>query len=124
MKRLALAAILVASGAVNAMAADMAVKAPPPAPVAAIGWTGFYAGINAGYGQSRDTSLISEAIPRVFVLNGQNQTALSAYNMSGALVGLQGGYNYQFGQNWLIGVETDIQATSIKGSGTSSITSL
>ena len=34
--------------ATHAMAADMAVKAPPPAPAPVYNWTGWYVGVNAG----------------------------------------------------------------------------
>ena len=53
MKRLLLATVgLVAlCTAGTAMAADMAVKAPPPAPIIPIyNWTGFYIGGNGGWG--------------------------------------------------------------------------
>ncbi len=41
--------------AAPALAADMAVKAPPPAPLPVIyNWSGFYIGGNGGWGQSRN----------------------------------------------------------------------
>ena len=41
--------------AASATAADMAVKAPPPAPLPLIyNWSGFYIGANGGWGQSRN----------------------------------------------------------------------
>ena len=41
--------------AAPASAADMAVKAPPPAPLPVIyNWSGFYIGGNGGWGQSRN----------------------------------------------------------------------
>jgi len=38
-----------------AFAADMAVKAPPPAPAPVYSWTGWYVGLNAGYTWNRNT---------------------------------------------------------------------
>ncbi len=44
-----------ASAAAPALAADMAVKAPPPAPLPVIyNWSGFYFGGNGGWGESRN----------------------------------------------------------------------
>ena len=41
--------------AAPALAADMAVKAPPPAPLPMIyNWSGFYVGANGGWGQSHN----------------------------------------------------------------------
>src|SRR3954462_12207223 len=57
MKRLLLATVgLVAlCTAGTAMAADMAVKAPPPAPIVPIyNWTGFYIGGNGGWAQNHN----------------------------------------------------------------------
>ena len=43
------------SAASTASAADMAVKAPPPAPLPVIyNWSGFYIGANGGWGQSHN----------------------------------------------------------------------
>ena len=45
--------VAVVSHSAPASAADMAVKAPPPAPVIPIyNWTGFYIGANGGWGES------------------------------------------------------------------------
>src|SRR5690349_9971150 len=48
-KTLALAIVPATTAAVNAIAADLPVKAPPPAPVPAISWTGIYIGPHVGY---------------------------------------------------------------------------
>jgi ABC-type transport system substrate-binding protein len=48
MKKLALALTALAALTGQAVAADMAVKAPPPV-VPIMTWTGFYVGANAGY---------------------------------------------------------------------------
>ena len=46
-----LGAIAVLAGS-PALAADMAVKAPPPVMLPVYSWTGFYIGAQAGYGLS------------------------------------------------------------------------
>jgi outer membrane immunogenic protein len=50
MKKLA-TCVIVAAGLIGtpAFAADMAVKAPPPAPAPVYNWTGWYVGGNVGY---------------------------------------------------------------------------
>ena len=85
-------------------AADMALKAPPPAPAPAWSWTGFYVGLNAGYGVAND--------PFNQVLSEPGFAATSSINSrvtpNGGLFGGQAGYNYQAG-NIVVGVEGDIQ---------------
>ena len=53
--------------------------------------------------------------------NGGGGTAIppAGYNITGALGGLQAGYNWQFNRSWLLGVEVDFNGADIKGSGAS-----
>jgi len=91
-----LAAALMASVATAAFAADLPNrKGPPPAPVYApppFSWTGFYVGVNGGFGTTdvRGNSFIGGG--SVFG------------SPSGGLVGGTMGYNYQIGQ-FVVGVE-------------------
>ena len=66
MKRI-LTGVALLGTAASAQAADLPVKAPYlKAPVAAVyDWTGFYAGVNAGVGLGRDSTLLT--IPNIFV---------------------------------------------------------
>jgi outer membrane immunogenic protein len=98
-------AVLIAT-TVAGSAADLPVKAAPyvaPAPVSS--WTGFYVGVNAGYGGGE--SAISTDSPL-----GSNVLALKS---NGFLGGGQIGYNWQAGQ-FLYGLEADIQGTGVKSS--------
>ena len=93
----------------SALAADMTVpmyKAPPPlAP--AYSWTGWYAGINFGYGTGSSQGNYNVAVAGVPVASyGFN--AMPA----GGFAGLQGGYNYQIG-SFVLGAETDLQGAGI-----------
>jgi outer membrane immunogenic protein len=86
-----------------ATAADMPLKAPPPPPVAAWSWAGFYAGLDGGYSFGRDP----------FMQNDPDQGGLFSQTPSvvtprGGLFGGQLGYNWQF-NNVVLGVEGDAQ---------------
>ncbi len=92
----------------SAQAADMPVKAPPrmAAPVVTIpfNWTGIYVGLNAG--GSLGTWDASSNTP---IFGSDSFT--SSPRLLGAVGGGQAGFNWQFDQ-WVVGIETDIQATS------------
>ena len=88
---------------VQANAADLG-RAPPvaPAPVYApvYSWTGLYLGVNGGGGWGNSTWTGSS----------------TGLQHLGRPVRRQLGYNWQFGQT-VLGLETDIQWSDIKGSG-------
>ena len=94
---------------VPALGADMAVKAPPLAtPVAApYTWTGWYIGVNAGYGVGQRQG--------EFALG----PAFETFNAvpSGAFGGGQLGFNYQI-MNFVLGAETDLQGAGISDTRT------
>lgn len=111
-----------------ASAADLPRKAPAlvPAPPPAISWTGFYVGLNAGYGWGSNhgidntttssfcnnppiSSCPAESDSLVAALRGQFGT-----DPRGFIGGGQIGYNWQRG-TFVWGVETDFQGTAIKG---------
>jgi outer membrane immunogenic protein len=99
MRKFLLATVgLIAVGmAAPASAADMAVKAPPPAPLPVIyNWSGFYIGANGGWGQSRNCWDFVDVAGVVF--------ADGCRERSGGLVGGQIGYRWQASQ-WVFGLE-------------------
>jgi outer membrane immunogenic protein len=103
------AALAIAASA--AQAADLPSRYAPPPMVAAIPvftWTGFYVGVNAGYGWSDNNN------------NGYYSGLVGYYgggsDNGGFIGGGQVGYNYQMGQ-FVIGLETDIQYAAIGGGG-------
>ena len=84
-------------------AADLAVKAPPAAPVfMASPWDGFYIGGNIGFGSTDFSATAS-------IFGGSASDSVTA---SGVVGGVQLGYNKTFG-TFLLGLETDFDATSI-----------
>ena len=96
--------VIASCGAVRA--ADMPVKAAPHA--SRYDWTGFYAGVNVGYGAALDpvTHTFTPAT------SGGYQIAIAP---SGGLAGGQVGYNWQAGP-WVLGVEADAQFGNLKQS--------
>ena len=120
-------ALIALAAAGPSVATDIPVRAPvyKAAPViVAYNWTGFYGGLNAGYGWG-DTS---------FNLTGDNGAGQSFVNFlsvtsgsfrtSGFIGGGQLGYNWQFNQTWLAGLEADIDYSNIRGSESFATTSL
>lgn len=107
MRTRALAVLLATFAAAPAFAADLPGRGGPmsPAPVFVQSqqfvWTGFYAGLNAGYGWGS--------------FNRQAATIMN--DPSGGVLGGQLGYNYQFG-NLVVGVEGDLNWSWMNGNRT------
>ena len=106
MKKLVLASVgILALGVASASAADIVRPRPaPPAPAYVqppFSWTGFYVGINGGggFGTSEFAAPLSSG----------------SFDVSGGLVGGTLGYNWQTGP-WVVGLEGDIDWSSIRGS--------
>ena len=99
------ATALTTAGLSAASAADLPL-APPPAPIVMapiFTWTGFYAGVNAGWGwrdSNEQTVILGGAVPGTLLFPGNGD--------GGFVGGGQIGYNWQFG-SFVVGAETDIQ---------------
>ena len=101
-------------GTTAAMAADLPPAAPPPprAPAAYIpapppfSWTGFYVGINGGWGWNQWSNPDGQ-----FAAAGFSNTE----NGNGPLAGGQIGFNYQISQ-FVVGVDADFDWANIKWS--------
>lgn len=140
MKTTCLSTALLALTAGAAIGADLSssqvgtrLPQPPPAPM----WTGFHAGLNAGYNFGAIGSVQSYArgsdvwagnytgsdanngkITVPLYLSDTAGPSLSgdkSINMSGFTGGGQLGYNYQFGANFVFGLEADIQGSGYRG---------
>jgi outer membrane immunogenic protein len=145
MRSIALGIVSLAVLAFPAVAADMSypVKAPAPVVIPVFSWTGFYIGANVGYGgdkfrypfhafadeyeceirceaQSEDVAAARfgepENLPPGYVLD-ESLDLKGAFDLtsSGFFGGGQIGYNYQFENSWVIGVEADFQWSGIEG---------
>jgi outer membrane immunogenic protein len=92
--------LLASAMAGSAMAADLAVKAPPPGamPVYLSDWSGFYIGINGGGGWAQNS----------FDFNPMFNS-----KPSGGVVGGHAGYNWQYG-SVVAGFEADFDGADIK----------
>ena len=116
MKKFLLSTTILAALTGSAVAADMAVKAPPPAPLPVIyNWTGFYIGANGGWGQSRDCWGLVPVGAAVI-----NEGCASR---SGGVLGGQIGYRWQASQ-WVFGVEAQGDWADLHGSRVSVINPL
>lgn len=101
--------VLVGAASGSAVAADLSVKAPYTAPVSTFSWSGFYAGLHAGYGWGRNDwtgGLVGDPTVVVSPLSPKTK---------GVLGGVQAGANYQAG-NWVVGLEWEFDLTARKAS--------
>jgi outer membrane immunogenic protein len=130
-KRLtSIAALALALSAGAASAADLPSRKgppmmppPPPPPL----WTGFYAGLNAGGTFGGSNSVTTSAAPLFFSPTWNTELAASsalASNVlgggkSGFIGGGQIGYNWQFSNVFVAGVEADIQGIAGANGSTS-----
>ena len=118
----ALAAVAAVGFASVASAADMPVKAPTyKAPVVAVppSWTGWYVGLNAGYGFGSESNTVN-FVPLISPPRNFDNVSYSD-QLNGFAGGGQIGYNFQITPNsWVAGVEADLQYTNFKGSASNS----
>jgi outer membrane immunogenic protein len=104
----------------TAVAADLTPQPPPPPPPPI--WTGFYIGINAGYEWGASNSINTSTV-NVFSLAGLNgdiggevaalATGSRSINPKGFIGGGQIGYNYQFANSWVVGLEADFDGIAV-----------
>src|ERR1700676_4457645 len=107
MKKILIAASLIAASASTASAADLAArpytKAPPPMIAAAYDWSGFYIGANGGWGSSHDSPT-----------NVTRAISLGGYDATGGVAGGQLGYRWQAGA-WVFGWEAQGDWADLRG---------
>ena len=124
MKKILLSSVALLGLSIAAQAADLPRRTMAPAPYVAVPvftWTGFYFGVNAGYGWSDNNNHRD----RTFVLDedilgaGIGETEVVVHDggskADGFLGGAQVGFNYQFGagSGLIVGVEADIQGIDL-----------
>lgn len=109
------AACVIAASAISesALAAELAPLPPPPV----FSWTGFYVGVDGGFGGGfidTDTILFQPPITvGVVTIRGISSTLHTSNRTGGAIVGGQVGYNYELPNNIVVGIESDAQWTNV-----------
>lgn len=117
MRRLFVGALSCAAAGVfsaPAGAADlrMPVNAPPMA--TAFDWTGFYAGVNAGYVWG-NSDVVSAIDPTSINRQALSTAASPSLDPGGATGGVQAGYNFQM-NSLIFGLEADFNAFALRDS--------
>lgn len=110
-------ATLVAAGSA-ALASDLGAPAP------AFDWSGFYVGVNGGYGASRPSARFAPNDPNAYLSSCSLQFGATcppgaSFDLSGGLAGMQIGYNRQLTPNWLVGAEADYDWSGVRGTANS-----
>jgi outer membrane immunogenic protein len=113
-RRLLISSTALAAMTVAAAAADLPstkgepVYAPPPAPI--FSWTGFYIGVNGGYGGNN-------VVGHYYDPYDEGYSTYEKLTSSGFLAGGTVGFNYQFPtSNFVLGFEGDFDWSNIKAS--------
>lgn len=100
-------------------ATDLPTKNPPAAdpPARELNWTGFYAGFQGGYGWKNENYSITpnDAVARALTSAGLVASSMNS-RPDGAVLGVVGGYDYQFNQWLVLGVMGDWSKSWIRGS--------
>jgi outer membrane immunogenic protein len=108
MRKMLLGAVGLLAASVPAFAADLPArsytKAPAVAPAPIYDWSGFYIGVNGGWGQNRDC--------RSDTVNGM---AFGCHDGNGGVAGGQIGYRWQTG-GWVFGLEAQGDWANLQGS--------
>jgi opacity protein-like surface antigen len=111
--------VLTSALASAAQAADMPVKASVVST-----WTGFYFGVHAGYGWARPSisDLDLRANPDLFS-PGAEADALSfhAPKLSGGVFGGHAGFNWQWSQRGVVGLEIDYSGANFKATQSATV---
>jgi len=111
MKKLAIAVTAVVALTGSAIAADMPVKAPAAPMVRAASWTGCYVGAGGGYGMWNQENTVYNAGGVVI----SPQTTAGGRGWFGSV---EGGCDYQFAPNWVVGASANYDFGSLKGTPT------
>ncbi len=114
MKTTWIAGIMGAAIAMPAMAADLALKAPPVPYVS--DWSGVYAGLEGGYGWgNQDIGATYDFFSIGSVITETGRVAIGSINQDGGLFGGFVGAQKQW-SNWVLGIEANFDGADINGS--------
>jgi outer membrane immunogenic protein len=96
------AGLLATLAAAPALAADPIIEAP------GFNWSGFYAGVQAGYAWGNSLADYAANPP-------PGRTPIAP---RGGLVGAYAGYNHAFANNVVLGIDADVAYANVRGTGT------
>jgi outer membrane immunogenic protein len=108
------ARLLLESLALGSLALCCAGPAHAQSAASVYNWTGFYAGINVGVGGGVASPVLDVSSPLEPGFFGSSSTDHQNHRLGGAFLGGQAGYNYQFRNNVVVGVESDLQWSNIR----------
>jgi outer membrane immunogenic protein len=96
----------------------------PPTPF--FTWTGCYVGAHVGGGLARKT--LADTASGHLVADaggiGTLNAATASFDPSGFIGGGQFGCNYQFAQEWVAGIEADIEGADVQGSKSAGVVNI
>jgi outer membrane immunogenic protein len=93
------------------------------APLPIYSWSGFYSGLNAGYGWGtgdQTAGVGSATFSNPFSTGGGMPGTLAAVNVTGGVFGGHIGFNYQV-SNWVFGLEMSAAWTDVQGANTATV---
>jgi opacity protein-like surface antigen len=119
------AAIMLALGLVPVSGAEPgATESRPSAPPPVFTWTGLYAGANFGHAwgsnsaiRLRSSSLVDLTAVGFGPASAIGASGVAKARLNGIFAGGQIGYNWQFAERFVVGVEADIQGAGVDGGG-------
>jgi outer membrane immunogenic protein len=97
--------LLLSGAAALALSSGTASAGPPPQSV----WNGFYLGANGGVGMGADSATVTN------IFSFFPDPNIGTFGGTGALAGVQAGFNTEFGNALVFGVEADADLASING---------
>lgn len=110
--------------ATRVFAADLPAYKPPAAPPPAFTWTGFYIGMNFGHTwtgsdpMSLNTlNVFDSTVPSFGAASMLGATNTIGARLDGFLSGVQAGYNWQFSDRFVGGLEADVAGAGVRGGG-------
>jgi outer membrane immunogenic protein len=113
------AALLSFSLSTPASAGDLSSSIRQSRATATPSWTGFYAGLNLGYGWKNESVDFSPNMANPIISPQFSPLPSVGFGTDGVNGGFQAGYNWQFNRNWLAGFEADFSFADMHGSGSS-----